>query len=81
VRDTEETKKIMKENKTEQTDFIVTTTNGTRWAESGVSFGQVRRQFFGKKVGLKIESIVRGKLFSNEETEELDREKAIERCR
>ena len=71
----------MKENKTEQTDFIVTTTNGTRWAESGVSFGQVRRQFFGKKVGLKIESIVRGKLFSNEETEELDREKAIERCR
>ena len=41
------------------TDFIVTTTNGTRWAETGVSFGQVRRQFFGKKVGMKIEKIER----------------------
>ena len=64
-----------------QTDFIVTTTNGTRWAETGVSFGQVRRQFFGKKVGLKIEKIERGRLFTHEEEAELKREKDEERCR
>ena len=62
-------------------DFIVTTTNGTRWAETGVSFGQVRRQFFGKKVGMKIEKIERGRLFTDEEEEDLRREKDIERCR
>ena len=67
------------ENQT--TDFIVTTTNGTRWAETGVSFGQVRRQFFGKKVGLKIEKIERGRLFTHEEEEDLRREKDEERCR
>ena len=71
----------MKNNKTAQTDFIVTTTNGTRWGETGASFGEVRRKFFGKKIGLKIESIERGKLFSDEEKEELDREKAIWRSR
>ena len=64
-----------------QTDFIVTTTNGTRWAETGGSFGQVRRQFFGKKVGLKIEKIERGRLFTHEEEAELKREKDEERCR
>ena len=71
----------MKNNKTEQVDFIVTTTNGTRWGEKGVSFGQVRRQFFGKKIGLKIESIERGKLFSDEEEADLKREKDEWRCR
>jgi hypothetical protein len=82
VRDAEERKfKNMKNNKTAQTDFIVTTTNGTRWGETGASFGEVRRKFFGKKIGLKIESIERGKLFSDEEKEELDREKAIWRSR
>ena len=65
----------------ETTDFIVTTTNGTRWAETGVSFGQVRRQFFGKKVGMKIEKIERGRLFTHEEEEELRREKIEEMCR
>ena len=65
----------------ETTDFIVTTTNGTRWAETGVSFGQVRRRFFGKKVGMKIEKIERGRLFTHEEEEELRREKIEEMCR
>ena len=71
----------MKDRKETTTDFIVTTTNGTRWGETGASFGEVRRKFFGKKIGLKIESIERGKLFTDEESEELDREKAIWRCR
>ena len=61
--------------------IILILTNGTRWAETGVSFGQVRRQFFGKKVGMKIEKIERGRLFTHEEEEDLRREKDIERCR
>ena len=71
---------LMKDIK-ETTDFIVTTSNGTRWAETGVSFGQVRRQFFGKRLGLKIEKIERGRLFTHEEEAELKREKDEERCR
>ena len=71
----------MKNNKTTQTDFIVTTANGTRWGATGTSTANVRENFFGSKIGLAIESIVKGKLFSDEEEEQLDREKAIERCR
>ena len=67
------------ENQT--TDFIVTTTNGTRWAETGVSFGQVRRQFFGKRVGMEIEKIERGRLFTPEEEEEMRQEKIREMSR
>jgi hypothetical protein len=68
-------KENMKNNKTAQTDFIVTTTNGTRWGETGASFGEVRRKFFGQKIGLEIESIERGSLFTDEENAELKREK------
>ena len=66
-----------------QTDFIVTTTNGTRWGATAASFAQVRREFFGKHFGkgMEIESIKRGKLFTDEEEEDLRREKDIERCR
>ena len=58
-------------------DFIVTTTNGTRWGTTAASFAQVRREFFGKHLGkgMEIESIKRGKLFSDEESEELRKEK------
>ena len=56
-------------------DFIVTTTNGTRWAETGASYGEVRRKFFGKKVGLRIASVELGRLFTHEEEEELRKEK------
>ena len=64
-------------------DFIVTTTNGTRWGATAASFAQVRREFFGKHFGkgMEIESIKRGKLFTDEEEEDLRREKDIERCR
>ncbi len=67
----------------ETTDFIVTTTNGTRWGATGASFAQVRREFFGRHFGkgMEIESITRGKLFTDEESEELSREKDKERCR
>jgi len=71
----------MKNNKTAQVDFIVTTTNGTRWAETGASFGEVRRKFFGKKVGMKIASVELGRLFTHEEEAELKREKIEEMCR
>jgi hypothetical protein len=73
---------VMKDIK-ETTDFIVTTTNGTRWGTTAASFGQVRLEFFGKHFGsgMEIESIKRGKLFTDEESEQLRREKDIERCR
>jgi len=59
------------------TDFIVTTTNGTRWGTTAASFAQVRLEFFGKHFGsgMGIESITRGKLFTDEESEELRKEK------
>ena len=56
-------------------DFIVTTTNGTRWGATGTSTANVRENFFGSKIGLEIESIEKGKLFTDEESEELRREK------
>ena len=64
-------------------DFIVTTTNGTRWGATAASFAQVRREFFGKHfgTGMEIESIKRGKLFTDEEEQQLSREKDEERCR
>jgi hypothetical protein len=64
-------------------DFIVTTTNGTRWGTTAASFAQVRREFFGKHFGqgMEIEKIERGSLFTPEEEEELRREKDKERCR
>jgi hypothetical protein len=65
----------------ETTDFIVTTTNGTRWAATGTSFANVRDMYFGSKIGLEIESITLGRLFTHEEEAELKREKDIERCR
>ena len=67
----------------ETTDFIVTTTNGTRWGTTAASFAQVRREFFGKHFGsgMEIDTIERGRLFTHEEEAEMDREKDIERCR
>jgi len=70
-------------DKKETTDFIVTTTNGTRWGATAASFAQVRLEFFGKHFGsgMEIESITRGKLFTDEESEELRREKLEHSCR
>ena len=70
-------------DKKETTDFIVTTTNGTRWGATGASFAQVRREFFGRHFGkgMDIEKIERGSLFTPEEEAELKREKDEERCR
>jgi hypothetical protein len=64
-------------------DFIVTTTNGTRWGTTAASFAQVRLEFFGKHFGsgMEIESIKRGKLFTHEESEQLRREKIEQSCR
>ena len=64
-------------------DFIVTTTNGTRWGTTAASFAQVRREFFGKNfvTGVEIQSIERGKLFSDEESEQLRKEKIRESIR
>ena len=58
-------------------DFIVTTTNGTRWATTAASFAQVRLQFFGKHFGsgMEIAAIERGRLLTHEEEAELKREK------
>ncbi len=62
-------------------DFIVTTANGTRWAATGASIADVRANFFGSKIGLKIANVEAGRLFTHEEEEDLRREKDIERCR
>jgi len=61
--------------------FIITTTPGTRWAETATSEDAARRNFFGSKIGIKIKSVEAGRLFTDEEEEQLDRDKAIERCR
>ena len=67
----------------ETTHFIVTTNNGTRWAETAVSFGQVRRNFFGKHFGsgMTIAKIEKGRLFTPEEEEEMRQEKIREMSR
>ena len=62
-------------------DFIITTTNGTRWAETAESSAAARRNFFGTKIGIEIASVAAGRLFTDEEQDQLDRDKAIERCR
>ena len=56
-------------------DFIVTTSNGTRWAAVGSSFEDVRNNFFGIKIGMKIKAVALGRLFTHEEEEELRKEK------
>ena len=68
----------MRDNKK---DFIVTTSNGTRWAATGASFADVRNNFFGNKIGLEIVNVEAGRLFTHEEEEDLRREKDEERCR
>ena len=72
-----ENKHDIMENKKATTDFIVTTTNGTRWATTAASFAQVRLQFFGKHFGsgMEIAAIERGRLLTHEEEAELKREK------
>ena len=62
-------------------DFIVTTTNGTRWGATGTSAANAMTNFFGSSLGLGIESIEEGSLFTHEEEAQLKREKDIERCR
>ena len=62
-------------------DFIVTTSNGTRWAAVGSSFEDVRNNFFGIKIGMKIKAVALGRLFTHEEEAELKREKDLERIR
>ncbi len=56
-------------------DYIVTITNGTSWGATGTSPANVRDMFFGSKIALEIESIEEGKLFTDEESAELKREK------
>ena len=56
-------------------DFIVTSSNGTRWAAVGSSFEDVRNNFFGIKIGMKIKAVALGRLFTHEEEEELRKEK------
>ena len=68
---------VAMKDKKATTDFIVTTTNGTRWGTTAASFAQVRLEFFGKHFGsgMEIDKIERGSLFTPEEEEELKREK------
>ena len=61
--------------------FIITTTNGTRWGAIGTSLADVRKSFFGNKIGLEIESITLGKLLTDEQSEELRRDKLEDSCR
>jgi len=72
----------MKDNKA-TTDFIVTTTSGTRWGTTAASFAQVRLEFFGKHFGsgMEIANIERGRLFTPEEEAELKRDKEVKRNR
>ena len=67
-------------DKKETTDFIVTTTNGTRWAATGTSLANVRENFLTGIYG-NIANVEAGSLFTHEEEAELKREKDIERCR
>ena len=69
----------MKDTK-ETTDFIVTTTSGTRWAATGTSPANVRENF-GMRSPFSIAKVEAGRLFTHEEEAELSREKDIERCR
>ena len=62
-------------------DFIITTINGTRWGATGTSAANAVENFFASKIGLEIVSIEEGKLFTDEESEQLKREKDLERIR
>ena len=68
---------LMKDKK----DFIVTTTNGTRWSAKAVSVADAWKNFFGTKIGLTILKVEKGQLFTHEESEELRREKIELSCR
>ena len=61
-------------------DFIVTTTDGTRWGATGTSAANVRENFITGIFG-NIAKVETGRLFTHEEEAELKREKDIERCR
>jgi len=61
-------------------DFIVTTTNGTRWGATGTSLADVRENFNTGIFG-NIANVEAGSLFTHEENEQLRREKDEERCR
>ena len=64
----------MKDRK-EKADFIVTTTNGTRWSAKAVSVADAWKNFFGASIGMTILKIEKGQLFTHEEEEELRKEK------
>jgi hypothetical protein len=69
----------MKDTK-ETTDFIVTTTSGTRWAATGTSAANVRENFWMRSPS-SIAKVEAGRLFTHEEDAELKREKLEEMCR
>jgi hypothetical protein len=69
----------MKDTK-ETTDFIVTTTSGTRWAATGTSPANVRENFWMRSPSI-IAKVEAGRLFTHEEDAELKREKLEEMCR
>jgi hypothetical protein len=72
-------KENMKDTK-ETTDFIVTTTSGTRWAATGTSPANVRENFWMRSPSI-IAKVEAGRLFTHEEDAELKREKLEEMCR
>jgi len=61
-------------------DFIVTTTNGTRWSATGTSLADVRENFITGIFG-NIAKVEAGSLFTYEESEQLRREKIEQSCR
>ena len=61
-------------------DFIVTTTNGTRWGATGTSLADVRENFNTGIFG-NIANVEAGSLFTHEESEQLRREKLEHSCR
>jgi hypothetical protein len=69
----------MKDTK-ETTDFIVTTTSGTRWAATGTSPANVRENFWMRSPSV-IAKVEAGRLFTYEEEAQLKREKLEEMCR
>ena len=69
----------MKDTK-ETTDFIVTTTSGTRWAATGTSPANVRENFWMRSPSI-IAKVEAGRLFTHEEEAELKREKLEEMSR
>ena len=67
---------VMKDKK----DFIVTTTNGTRWGATGTSLADVRENFITGIFG-NIAKVEAGSLFTHEESEQLRKEKLEHSCR